>query len=76
MKNKFTYVTIILVLLNFTACSSINNTTKGALLGVATGAALGAAKGNRRDALIGAAGAGIAGGIIGKEMDDRAQRGY
>ena len=76
MKNKFTYATIVLALLSFTGCTTLNNTTTGALAGAALGGLAGASVGNHRDALIGAAGAAITGAIIGKEMDDRANRGY
>ncbi|NJB83722.1 OmpA family protein [Wenyingzhuangia aestuarii] len=65
----------------FTGCSSMNNTTKGGLLGTGAGAAIGAGIGaligGKKGAAIGAIGGAAVGGttgvIIGKKMDKQAE---
>ncbi|HEX6925066.1 MAG TPA: OmpA family protein [Longimicrobiaceae bacterium] len=61
-----------------TACSSMNRTGRGAVIGAAGGAAVGAVIGNQvgstaRGAIIGAAVGGAAGAIIGRQMDRQAE---
>lgn len=63
-----------------TGCSTwrkLDNTEKGAVIGVGSGAVVGgAASGSPLGAAIGGAGGGVAGGLIGNEMDkdDRRRR--
>lgn len=59
------------------ACSSLNNTQKGAVIGAAGGGAIGAVIGKKvgstaKGAIIGAAVGGTAGAIIGSRMDKQA----
>ena len=59
------------------ACSSLNKTEKGAIIGAGTGAVVGGAIGRAngstaKGAIIGAAVGGVVGGIIGKQMDKQA----
>ncbi|HSR41059.1 MAG TPA: OmpA family protein [Longimicrobiales bacterium] len=61
-----------------TACSSMSNTGRGAVIGAAAGGAVGAATGaaagsTAKGAIIGAAVGGAAGAIIGSQMDDAAE---
>lgn len=60
------------------ACSSMNKTTKGAIIGAGAGGAVGAVIGKQvgstaKGAIIGAAVGGTAGAIIGRRMDKQAQ---
>ncbi len=60
------------------ACASMNNTTKGAVIGAGAGGAAGAVIGKAvgstaKGAIIGAAVGGTAGAIIGRRMDKQAQ---
>jgi outer membrane protein OmpA-like peptidoglycan-associated protein len=60
------------------ACSSLNNTQKGAVIGAASGGAVGAIIGKKvgstaKGAIIGAAVGGTAGAIIGARMDKQAR---
>ena len=60
------------------ACSRLNNTTKGAVIGAASGGAVGAVVGGKlgstaKGAIIGAAVGGTAGAIIGSRMDKQAK---
>ena len=69
---------VILLSLAGTACSSLSNTQRGALIGAGAGGAVGAVVGNAtgstaRGAIIGAAVGGAAGAIIGSRMNDRAE---
>ena len=59
------------------ACSSLNRTEKGAIIGAGTGAVVGGAIGRAngstaKGAIIGAAVGGVVGGIIGRQMDKQA----
>jgi outer membrane protein OmpA-like peptidoglycan-associated protein len=81
MKN-FKFTTILMcVLLVFSGCGTMNNTTKGTAIGAGSGAALGAVigglLGHGKGAVIGAAiGTAVGGGtgaIIGKKMDKKAE---
>ena len=61
-----------------TACASLNNKERGAIVGAAAGGAVGGAVGSKtgataRGAISGAAGGGAAGAIIGHQMDQRAK---
>ncbi|HEX6068966.1 MAG TPA: OmpA family protein [Longimicrobiaceae bacterium] len=61
-----------------TACSSMNRTGRGAVIGAAGGAAVGAVIGRQvgstaRGAIIGAAVGGAAGAVIGRQMDKQAE---
>lgn len=61
-----------------TACSSMNRTGRGAVIGAAGGAAVGAVIGRQvgstaRGAIIGAAVGGAAGAVIGRRMDQQAE---
>jgi outer membrane protein OmpA-like peptidoglycan-associated protein len=61
-----------------TACASLNNKERGAIVGAAAGGAVGGAVGSKnggtaRGAIIGAAVGGAAGAIIGHQMDQRAK---
>lgn len=63
---------------SMTACSSMNRTGRGAIIGAAGGAAVGAVIGKQvgstaRGAIIGAAVGGAAGAIIGRRMDQQAE---
>ena len=60
------------------ACSSLNKTQKGAVIGAAAGAGAGAVIGGKlgstaKGAIIGAAVGGVAGAAIGRQMDKQAQ---
>jgi outer membrane protein OmpA-like peptidoglycan-associated protein len=62
----------------FSACSTLNNKERGAVIGSATGAAIGGAVGSKngstaRGVLIGAVVGGAAGAIIGHQMDQQAK---
>lgn len=73
---------IILVCINFFSCNSfkkLNNTQRGAIIGVGTGAAMGAAIGRKSKnpaiyAIVGSAVGGIAGTFVGKYMDKQAEK--
>lgn len=76
---KIAVLTTVLTLgFSLSACSSMNQTGRGAAIGAAGGAAVGAVIGNQvgstaRGAIIGAAVGGAAGAIIGRQMDDQAE---
>lgn len=60
------------------ACSSLNRTERGAIIGAAGGAAVGGVIGKQvgstaRGAIIGAAVGGVAGAVIGRQMDKQAE---
>jgi outer membrane protein OmpA-like peptidoglycan-associated protein len=60
------------------ACSSLNKTQKGAIIGAASGGAVGAVVGGKlgstaKGAIIGAAVGGVAGAAIGHQMDKQAE---
>lgn len=78
--NKATRMTVgvLTVALTLPACSSLNNTQKGAVIGAAGGGAVGAVIGKKvgstaKGAIIGAAVGGTAGAIIGSRMDKQAE---
>lgn len=78
--NKATRMTVgvLTVALTLPACSSMNNTQKGAVIGAAGGGAVGAVIGKKvgstaKGAIIGAAVGGTAGAIIGSRMDKQAE---
>jgi outer membrane protein OmpA-like peptidoglycan-associated protein len=67
-----------LILMGAPGCASMNNTTKGAVIGATAGGAAGAVIGNQtgsttRGAIIGAVVGGAAGALIGHQMDQRAK---
>lgn len=67
-----------LIPFTLTACASLSNTEKGAVIGAAGGAAVGGAIGKAtgstaRGAIIGAAVGGVAGAVIGRQMDKQAE---
>jgi outer membrane protein OmpA-like peptidoglycan-associated protein len=73
-----TSAAILAVAVALPACSSMNNTTKGAVIGAGAGGAVGAIVGKKvgstaKGAIIGAAVGGAAGAIIGDQMDRRAR---
>jgi len=60
------------------ACSSMNKTQRGAVIGAAAGGAVGAVAGSKlgstaKGAIIGAAVGGVAGAVIGRQMDKQAE---
>ena len=71
-------VVVLSGMLGTTACSSLNNKERGAVIGAGAGAAVGAVIGNQvgstaQGAIIGAAVGGAAGAIIGHQMDQQAK---
>lgn len=71
-------LTVSTTLGTLSACASLNNKEKGAIIGVAGGAVVGGAIGNNngstaKGAIIGAAIGGAAGAIIGHQMDQQAK---
>jgi outer membrane protein OmpA-like peptidoglycan-associated protein len=69
---------VLAVALVFPACSSLNKTQKGAIIGAAAGAGAGAVVGGKlgstaKGAIIGAAVGGVAGAAIGAQMDKQAK---
>lgn len=69
---------ILAIAVTLPACSSLNNTQKGAVIGAAGGGAVGAVIGKKvgstaKGAIIGAAVGGTAGAIIGARMDKQAR---
>lgn len=80
MRNIRRATPAIALLIPFTlsACASMSNTERGAVIGAAGGAAVGGAIGaatgsTARGAIIGAAVGGVAGAVIGREMDQQAE---
>jgi outer membrane protein OmpA-like peptidoglycan-associated protein len=76
MKNMF-FLSLMISVLQMTACKSWNKTQKGAVIGTAGGAAAGAVIGKTAGntalgAIIGAAVGGATGAIIGRQMDKQA----
>ena len=65
--------------IGFSACASLNNKERGAVVGATTGAAVGGVIGNNtggstaRGAIIGAVLGGVAGAVIGNQMDQQAK---
>jgi outer membrane protein OmpA-like peptidoglycan-associated protein len=71
-------VAVAVLALGISACASLSNKGKGAIVGAGVGGAVGAVVGNNtgstaRGAIIGAAVGGIAGTIIGNQMDQQAK---
>ena len=71
-------VSTVLCLAGLSACASLSNKEKGAIIGATTGAAAGGVIGNQtgsttRGAIIGAVVGGTAGAIIGHQMDQQAK---
>lgn len=69
---------LLLVIIAFSSCSSLNKTQKGAAIGTAaggaTGAIIGKATGNTAlGAIIGATVGGVSGALIGRKMDKQAE---
>lgn len=59
------------------SCSTwdkLDNTEKGAVIGVGSGAAIGGASGSAGGALLGGAAGGLAGGVIGHQVDEDKHR--
>lgn len=81
MKKLFSLLLSVSLIFGLSGCGSMNNATKGGLLGAgggaATGAGIGALIGHGKGAVIGAAIGAVAGGtagtLIGKKMDKQAQ---
>ena len=69
---------VLVALVSASACASLNQKEKGAIIGASAGGAIGAAVGNAngstaKGAIIGAAVGGAAGAIIGHQMDQQAK---
>src|SRR5690554_3678506 len=78
-RNIAVLTTVLTLGFSLSACSSMNQTGRGAAIGAAGGAAVGAVIGNQvgstaRGAIIGAAVGGAAGAIIGRQMDKQAEQ--
>ena len=77
-RNVAALLTVVTLGGGLTACSSMNRTGRGAVIGAAGGAAVGAVIGRQvgstaRGAIIGAAVGGAAGAVIGRQMDKQAE---
>lgn len=77
-KNRLTVVAVVLGSLGLSACASMSNKERGAVIGAGTGAAVGGVIGNQtgstaRGAIIGAVIGGAAGAVIGHQMDQQAK---
>ena len=77
-RNVAALLTVVTLGTGLTACSSMNRTGRGAVIGAAGGAAVGAIIGKQvgstaRGAIIGAAVGGAAGAVIGRQMDKQAE---
>jgi outer membrane protein OmpA-like peptidoglycan-associated protein len=77
-RNVAALLTVVTLGSGLTACSSMNRTGRGAIIGAAGGAAVGAVIGRQvgstaRGAIIGAAVGGAAGAVIGRQMDRQAE---
>lgn len=77
-RNVAALLTVVTLGTGLTACSSMNRTGRGAVIGAAGGAAVGAVIGRQvgstaRGAIIGAAVGGAAGAVIGRQMDKQAE---
>jgi outer membrane protein OmpA-like peptidoglycan-associated protein len=69
---------VLVLALALPGCSSLNKTTKGAIIGAASGGAVGAVVGGKlgstaKGAIVGAAVGGAAGAVIGHRMDQQAK---
>ena len=77
-RNIAVLLTVVTLGSGLSACSSMNRTGRGAVIGAAGGAAVGAVIGRQvgstaRGAIIGAAVGGAAGAVIGRRMDQQAE---
>lgn len=78
MPHHIRSLSIIAALVSASACASLSNKERGAIIGAGTGAAVGAAVGSAngstaKGAIIGAAVGGTAGAVIGHQMDQQAK---
>lgn len=76
--HQFTILSVLSLALLFPGCESLNNTTKGTVIGAGAGAGAGAIAGKAlgsttKGALIGAVVGGAVGNIIGHRMDEQAE---
>jgi outer membrane protein OmpA-like peptidoglycan-associated protein len=78
MTTTLRFLPALAALASISACASLSQKEKGAIIGAASGAAVGAAVGNAngstaKGAIIGAAVGGTAGAVIGHQMDQQAK---
>ena len=77
MKKTLCFILSVFLMLGISGCDSLNNATKGGLIGAggggALGAGIGALIGKGKGAAIGGAIGGVAGTLIGKKMDKQAR---
>ena len=78
MHRSIRFLPALAALASISACASLSQKEKGAIIGASTGAAVGAAVGNAngstaKGAIIGAAVGGAAGAVIGHQMDQQAK---
>ena len=78
MHTTLRFLPALAALASVSACASLSQKEKGAIIGAASGAAVGAAVGNAagstaKGAIIGAAVGGTAGAVIGHQMDQQAK---
>jgi outer membrane protein OmpA-like peptidoglycan-associated protein len=78
MHTSLRFLPALAALASISACASLSQKEKGAIIGAASGAAVGAAVGNAtgstaKGAIIGAAVGGTAGAVIGHQMDQQAK---
>jgi outer membrane protein OmpA-like peptidoglycan-associated protein len=78
MKNKMLALVLATAMVGVSACASMNNKERGAVIGAGAGAAVGGVIGNNtgstaRGAIIGAVVGGAAGAVIGHQMDQQAK---
>jgi outer membrane protein OmpA-like peptidoglycan-associated protein len=78
MNTSLRFLPALAALASISACASLSQKEKGAIIGAASGAAVGAAVGNAngstaKGAIIGAAVGGTAGAVIGHQMDQQAK---
>ena len=78
MTTSLRFLPALAALASISACASLSQKEKGAIIGAASGAAVGAAVGNAngstaKGAIIGAAVGGTAGAVIGHQMDQQAK---
>jgi outer membrane protein OmpA-like peptidoglycan-associated protein len=77
-RSSVRFLPALAALASISACASLSQKEKGAIIGASTGAAVGAAVGNAngstaKGAIIGAAVGGAAGAVIGHQMDQQAK---
>lgn len=78
MKNRLLAIVLAATTVGASACASMNNKERGAVIGASAGAAVGGVIGNNtgstaRGAIIGAVVGGAAGAVIGHQMDQQAK---